>query len=169
VDPRITIRFTSGRVGAVLKAALRQARVEDLPAIAALQLASARAAFAGIGPVERLEPRDWRRDLAAAEAALVAVDADEVVGFAFAGGCELQFFYTHPRVWGRGFGRALLAAAEDALRLAGCTEAFVYTEERNERPLRVYAAAGWTPDRALKEREWLGVPIREQRLRKRLA
>jgi GNAT superfamily N-acetyltransferase len=66
------------------------------------------------------------------------------------GGCELQFFYTHPRVWGAGAGRALLAAAEDALRNAGCDEAFVYTEERNERPLRVYAAAGWEPDGGVK-------------------
>jgi GNAT superfamily N-acetyltransferase len=105
----------------------------------------------------------------AAEIALVAADGDEVVGFAFAGGCELQFFYTHPRVWGRGFGRALLAAAEDALRAAGCTEALVYTEERNERPLRVYQAAGWREDGHVTERDWLGVPIRETRLRTRLS
>jgi GNAT superfamily N-acetyltransferase len=118
--------------------------------------------------VDQLEARDWAADLATAETALVAVVGDEVVGFAFAGGCELQFFYTHPRVWGLGAGRALLTAAEDALRAAGCTEAFVYTEERNHRPLRVYEAAGWRPDGAVKEREWLGAPIRELRLVKRL-
>jgi GNAT superfamily N-acetyltransferase len=149
---------------------IRAADPGDLPAIASLQLEAAREAFAHIGPVERLEPRDWGGDLAAAEAALVAVDAsDHVVGFAFCGGCELQFFYTHPRVWGLGFGRALLEAAEDALRAAGCSDAFVYTEERNERPLRVYHAAGWREDGHVKERLWLGVPIREPRLVKRLA
>jgi GNAT superfamily N-acetyltransferase len=154
----------------VVKASLRPATAADLPAIAALQLASAREAFGEIGPVDRLEPRDWGADLAAADTALVAVDeGDEVVGFAFVGGCELQFFYTHPRVWGRGFGRALLAAAEDALRSAGCAEAFVHTEERNERPLRIYHAAGWREDGYVKEREWLGVTIREPRLVKRLA
>src|SRR3954463_9593169 len=144
--------------------------MEDLAAITALHLAAAREAFAHIGPVEQLPPRDWGADLAAAETALVAVepDAGEVVGFAFVGGCELQFFYTHPRVWGRGFGRALLAAAEDALRAAGCTEASVYTEERNHRALRVYRAAGWREDGRVQEREWLGVPIREPWLRKRL-
>ena len=150
-----------------MKQALRAATPDDLPAIASLQLESARAAFAHIGPVERLQPRDWSSDLAAAESALV-VDDGGVVGFAFTGGCELQFFYTHPDVWGRGYGRALLAAAEDALREAGCEEAFVYTEERNHRPLRVYAAAGWRPDGGVKEREWLGVGIRELRLVKRL-
>ena len=149
---------------------VRVASAHDLPIIASLQLASARAAFAHIAPVERLEPRDWAADLAAAETALVAVSAPEgqVVGFAFVGGCELQFLYTHPGVWGGGAGRALLAAAEDALRSGGCDEAFVYTEERNERPLRVYAAAGWCPDGTMKERDWLGTPIRELRLVKQL-
>jgi GNAT superfamily N-acetyltransferase len=148
---------------------IRPATADDLPAIAALQLASARAAFSHIGPVEQLSERDWSADLAAADAALVAIDGDEVVGFAFCGGCELQFFFTHPRVWGRGFGRALLAASEDALRGSGCTEAFVYTEERNERALSVYHAAGWREDGPVKERLWLGAPIREPRLRKRLS
>jgi GNAT superfamily N-acetyltransferase len=164
------MRFTSGRVGAVVKALVRPAVVADLAAIAAVHLASARAAFASIGPVERLAAREWAADLAAAETALVAVDGDSsVVGFALVGGCELQFFYTHPLVWGRGFGRALLAAASDALAAAGCTEAFVYTEERNARALAVYRADGWRPDGAVKERSWLGVPIREPRLVKRLS
>src|SRR5439155_24206409 len=101
---------------------------EDLPAIGSLQLASARAAFAHIRPVQRLEARDWTRDLAAAETALVATEGDELAGVAFVGGCELQFFYTHPRGWGRGSARALLAAAEDALRAAGRDEACVCTE-----------------------------------------
>ena len=156
-----------------MNAALRPATQDDLPAIAAVNVASARAAFGHIGPVESLEPRpeDWAPRLEAAETALVAVlpgDDEEVVGFAFTGDCELQFFYTHPRVWGLGVGRALLAAAEDALRAAGCREAAVWTEERNLRPLRVYAAAGWEPDGAVKEREWLGVRITELRLRKGL-
>jgi GNAT superfamily N-acetyltransferase len=154
----------------VVKASLRPARAADLAAVAELQLTSARAAFGDIGPVEQLEPRDWAADLATADTALVAVDGGgSVVGFAFVAGCELQFFYTHPRVWGQGYGRALLSAAEDALRAAGCAEAFVYTEERNERPLGIYRAAGWLPDGGVKERDWLGVPIRELRLVKRLA
>jgi GNAT superfamily N-acetyltransferase len=148
-----------------VKAVLRAARASDLPAIGDVQLASAREAFAHIGPVDRMEPPDWAPWLELAETALVA-EVDEVVGFVFVGGCEVQLFYTHPRVWGQGVGRELLASAEEAL--AGCEEAFLFTEERNERPLRIYAAAGWLPDGTFRERDWLGVPIRELRLVKRL-
>src|SRR3954469_16729232 len=169
VDPRMTTRFTCGRVGAGMKASLRPARADDLDAISAVQLASALIAFEHIGPVEKMGPVDFGPWLAAADRALVAEDAEgDVVGFVFVGGCELQLFYTHPRVWGAGVGRMLLAAAEDALRAAGCEEAVVFTEERNHRPLRVYRSAGWREDGYVKEREWLGVPIREPRLRKRL-
>jgi GNAT superfamily N-acetyltransferase len=154
-----------------VKASLRRATPGDLPAIADLQRASARAAFAHIGPVEKLstDAETWAPALRSADTALVAEDEGEVVGFAFTRGCELRVFYTHPRVWGRGFGRALLEAAEGAMRARGCEEAFVYTEERNHRPLRVYDAAGWLPDGGVKERDWLGVPIRELRLVKKLS
>jgi GNAT superfamily N-acetyltransferase len=147
---------------------IRPAVAGDLDAISAVQHASARAAFAHIAPVERIEPADFSGWFADAETALVALEEDEVVGFAFVGGCELQLFYTHPRVWGRGVGRALLSVAEDALRDAGCSEAVVFTEERNHRPLLVYHAAGWREDGYVKERDWLGVPLREARLRKKL-
>ena len=49
-------------------------------------------------------------------------------------GCAVELLFTHPRAWGRGAGRALLAAGEDALRDAGCAEAALWTEERNETP-----------------------------------
>ncbi|MEA2468740.1 MAG: hypothetical protein QOJ57_2866, partial [Thermoleophilaceae bacterium] len=167
----MAMRFTYGRVGAAVKASLRAAGPDDLAAIASVIVAAGRAAWGHIGPVERLESaaRDWKPRLAAAETALVAVDeTGEVVGFAFTGGCELQFLHVHPSAWGHGVGRALLSAAEDALRAAGCSEAVAYTEERNHRPLRVYHAAGWREDGAVRERDWLGVPIREPGLRKRL-
>jgi GNAT superfamily N-acetyltransferase len=153
-----------------VKASLRRATPEDLRAISSVQLESARIAFAHIGPVEKLSagPDRWAPALLEADSAYVAEDGGEVVGFAFTRGCELRVFYTHPRVWGQGYGRALLGAAEQAMRAAGCEEASVYTEERNHRPLRVYEAAGWRPDGDVKERDWLGVPIREIRLVKRL-
>jgi GNAT superfamily N-acetyltransferase len=151
-----------------VKAALRRATPDDLPAISAVHAASARAAFGHIAPIERFEPVDWGPALSAADTALVATDDGEVVGFIFTRGCEVRVFYSDPRVWGRGFGRALLGAAEDAMRAAGCKEAFLYTEERNHRPLRIYEAAGWRRDGGVKQREWLGVPIRELRLVKPL-
>ena len=41
-------------------------------------------------------------------------------------------------------------------------------QARNTRPLGVYHAAGWREDGRVKERLWLGVPIREPRLVKHL-
>ena len=148
-----------------MKAVLRAAVASDLPAIGEVQLASAREAFAHIGPVHRMDPPDWAPWLGRAEWAYVAEVNEGVVGFVFVGGCEVQLFYTHPRVWGLGVGRDLLAAAEAAIP---CPEAFLYTEERNHRPLAIYAKARWRPDGTAREREWLGVKIRELRLVKRL-
>jgi GNAT superfamily N-acetyltransferase len=154
---------------------LRPATPADLPAIAELNVAAARAAYEHIAGREALAalepaPGDWAPRLASASIATVAVAVEDgaVVGFAFSGRCELRSFFTHPRVWGAGAGRALLASAEEALRREGCRQATLWTEERNHRPLRVYEAAGWRRDGSVKERKWLGTPIRELRLRKRL-
>jgi GNAT superfamily N-acetyltransferase len=76
--------------------------------------------------------------------------------------------YTHPRTWGKGLGRELLAAGEAQLRESGCSEAKLWTEERNERPRRFYEAAGWRTDGGARERVWNGAPLRELRYRKAL-
>ena len=55
-----------------------------------------------------------------------------------------------------------------ALRERGCTEATLWTEERNERPRRFYEAAGWKADGEAQERVWNGAPLRELRYRKAL-
>ena len=62
----------------------------------------------------------------------------------------------------------LLDAAHAALRDAGCEEAFLFTEERNERALAVYARAGYRPDGSSRQSDFRGMPIRELRLVKRL-
>lgn len=143
---------------------LREASAEDLPALAALLVAAGRAAWGHIGPVERMEPP--RLELA--DWGAVAIEGNEVLGFSFTRGCEVELLHVHPRAWGRGAGRALLLAAEESLRAAGCSEAFLFTEERNSRALELYSRAGWRADGVVREREWLGVPIREPRLVKRL-
>src|SRR3954468_4514983 len=97
---------------------------------------------------------------------LVAEDESGVVGFVAPVACAIDLLYTHPRAWGSAPGRALLAAAEPALRESGCTAATLWTEERNERARRVYEAAGWRPDGQVKERVRNGAPRRELRYRK---
>jgi ribosomal protein S18 acetylase RimI-like enzyme len=72
---------------------------------------------------------------------LVAADAAGAVrGFVAAHPADGEFFllFVHPAAAGRGVGRRLLDAAHDALRDAGCREAFLCTHEQNERALAVY-------------------------------
>jgi RimJ/RimL family protein N-acetyltransferase len=44
--------------------------------------------------------------------------------------------------------------AHDALRAAGCTEAFLFTHEHNERALAVYVTAGYRPDGSSRKSEF---------------
>ena len=64
---------------------------------------------------------------------------------------EMFLLFVHPEHAGRGVGRSLLNAAHDVLRAAGHDEAFLFTEERNSRARAVYAAAGYRPDRTVRE------------------
>jgi ribosomal protein S18 acetylase RimI-like enzyme len=159
---------------------VRPATTADAEAIAAVNLAAGRVAWASFLDPEALAgielPVDrWHDRLAAAgpDSAWLAIEQDEAVGFALVRHeqCrpgepgELTAIYTLPRVWGRGVGRTLLARALDAMRASGCGEAVLWTEERNERPRRIYELAGWRLDGGRREREFLGHPIRELRYR----
>jgi GNAT superfamily N-acetyltransferase len=105
---------------------------------------------------------------------VLAEDADGVVGFVWvhAGAepttGEVDLFYTHPRAWGSGIGRRLMQLGLDELRARGFVDAVLWTEERNERPRRVYERGGWTLDGSVRDREYLGVPIHELRHRRAL-
>jgi GNAT superfamily N-acetyltransferase len=143
---------------------VRAAEAADHDAMAELFLAAARAAWGFVG-----EPALAEMSAPAFTGGeLVAEDEHGVAGFVIAVRCEIDLLYTHPRTWGMGLGRALLTAGEDKLREAGCTEATLWTEERNERPRRFYEAAGWRTDGELRERVWNGAPLRELRYRKAL-
>ena len=115
-------------------------------------------------------PEHWNRLVAEhrpPNVLLVAVDESErVVGYTAVHpeDGELYLLFVDPAHGGRGIGRILLEAAHDALRAAGCAEVFLYTEERNERALAVYAAAGYRPDGQVRESDFRGRPIRELRL-----
>jgi GNAT superfamily N-acetyltransferase len=125
--------------------------------MAELFLAAARAAWGFVGEAALAEMR--APEFTGGE--IVAEDDEGVAGFVIAAGCEVDLLYTHPRTWGKGLGRALLAAGEAKLRDDGCREAMLWTEERNERPRRVYEAAGWRTDGEARERVWNGAPLRE--------
>jgi ribosomal protein S18 acetylase RimI-like enzyme len=79
---------------------------------------------------------------------------------------EMYLLFVHPEHVGHGVGRALLDAAHDALRAAGCREAFLYTRQENARALVVYEAAGYRRDGSVRESDFRGVHLRDPPLGK---
>jgi ribosomal protein S18 acetylase RimI-like enzyme len=156
---------------------LRRAEAADAPAIGAVFDAAVQAGWTYLGDLAAepmFTPADWNRLVAehtAPNLLVVAVDEGQVVGYAAANAadCEMFLLFVHPAHAGRGIGRQLLAAADEALQAAGCHEAFLYVHEQNERALAVYHAAGYRPDGTDRVSEFRGTPIRELRLVKRLA
>ncbi len=156
---------------------LRRARAGDVRAIGAVFDASVRASWTFLGALVRrpmFSPDDWDKlvaDHAPPNVLLVATDeADRVVGYTAVHPDDGEMFllFVEPAHAGRGIGRMLLSAAHDALRAAGCNEAFLFTHEQNERALAVYARAGYRPDGSSRESDFHGTPVRELRLVKQL-
>jgi|SRR5436190_22296092 len=156
---------------------LRRAVAADAPAIGAVFDAAVRAGWTYLGGLvdkPMFGQQDWDRliaDHAPPNVLLVAIDpAGSVIGYAAVHPEDGEMFllFAHPTQAGQGVGRLLLDAAHDALRTAGCTEAYLFTHEQNERPLAVYTAAGYRPDGVVRESDFRGTWIRELRLGKAL-
>lgn len=143
---------------------VREARLEDAPAIAGVNIRSWRTAYAGILPDSFLEAMDvaedeqrWRRAIRLASPkqrpVLVAEGAeDSVVGFAVVGedneepGHGLLFLlYVDPTAWGSRAGHELMAASE-AWLAERWDRAVLWVLEANERARRFYERAGWHAD-----------------------
>jgi GNAT superfamily N-acetyltransferase len=153
--------------------------LDDAAAIAAINAAAGRAGWGAFLPRERLaafEPpvRRYEAMLGGgkdpATAVHVATEAGEIVGFVSVRSGdgetgEVGALYVDPSHWRRGVGRALLPLAVETLGACGCREAVLWTEERNQRPRRIYETAGWRPDGASRVRDFLGCRIRELRYR----
>jgi ribosomal protein S18 acetylase RimI-like enzyme len=101
----------------------------------------------------------WDRAIRAAperhQHQLVAIDDGVVVGFvtygppdtaSVPGAGELYAIYLDPSHWGRGYGRALMRAAERGLAEAGFSKAYLWVLETNARARRFYEIAGWRAD-----------------------
>ena len=152
---------------------LRRAAQADAQAIGGVFDAAVRVGWTYLGDLAA-EPMftaaEWERlvaDHRPPNVLLVAVDdTDGVVGYTAVHpeDGEMYLLFVHPAHAGRGIGRALLAAAHDALRAPGCTEAYLFVHEQNERALAVYAAAGYWPDGSDRISDFRGTRIRELRL-----
>ncbi len=119
-------------------------------------------------------PEEWDElveDHEPPNALLVAVtEENSVVGFTAVHPREGEMYllFVHPEYGGLGVGRALLTAAHEVLRAAGCRESFLYTDEQNVRALAVYEAAGYRRDGTVRESDFRGFHLREPRLVKAL-
>lgn len=121
------------------------------------------------------DAEEWDRvvaEHAPPNALFVAIDdSDQIAGFSaiHPQEGEMYLLFVHPDYAGRGIGRALLDAAHEGLRQAGCREAFLYTNEQNKRAQAVYEAAGYRRDGTIRETDFRGVLLREPRMVKTLA
>jgi GNAT superfamily N-acetyltransferase len=151
---------------------VRRARPDDWPAITRAFVDAGRAAWAEIlGPdaAARLAPPErWKEAIDADDVLVVVVD-DAVAGFAVLAPAELDAFYTHPAVWGRGAGRTLMRDVLAELARRGFEEATLWTAEENHRPRRIYESAGWRTDGAVRRRMLFGVEFAELRYRRSVA
>ena len=145
---------------------IRVATPDDAGAIAALKVRAWRAAYAGILPPERLdtlevdaEAEAWREHVEAppAEERLwLAVDGDDLVGYARTGPCEdvdatpelgeVHGLYAAPERIGTGVGRALLDHAAADLAARGYRTLVLWQFVGNERAAAFYERAGLRPD-----------------------
>jgi GNAT superfamily N-acetyltransferase len=168
---------------------VRRARAEDGAAVARVQLVTWRAAYRAVLPAEVLD--DWdeeaagRRWLAAvtspptpAHGVLVALECDDVVGFAAYGPpevgageaghpagptTELAVLLVEPR-WGRrGHGSRLLAAVADLARDSGAARLTVWLPEQDHVSAGFFQSAGWAPDGWVRTLDTGHGPLREVR------
>jgi ribosomal protein S18 acetylase RimI-like enzyme len=147
---------------------VRPARREDAGPIAEIQLRGLPEAFAGHVPRELFDLRtlpdrreSWAGEIGAPASprhgVLVAEIGGRVAGFVRFGPTrdddtdpeitgEVMTIFTDQDRQGRGVGRALLGAAEAALRMSGFQAATLWMAVGNDRAQRFYKAAGWRLD-----------------------
>jgi GNAT superfamily N-acetyltransferase len=132
----------------------------------------------GLQAQDRIEM--WRSRISRSDVppVLVAVVADEVVGFAVFGAeespepapsCgELYAMNLDPDHWGRGIGRVLLRHVTEALTALGYEQAVLWVVPENERARALYDSEGWVADGGVSTEEIFGVTVTDIRYRKRL-
>lgn len=166
---------------------IREAVEADANAMGRLHVRAWQSAYRGVMPNEYLDGLQaeeritmWRSRISRPDLTplLVAVMADEVVGFAAFGAeqspstrssCgELYAMNLDPDHWGRGIGRILLRRVTQALMAMGYEEAVLWVVPENERARALYESEGWVADGGVSTEEILGVTVTDIRYRKAL-
>ena len=146
---------------------VRPARPEDAERVARVQLSTWRTAYADLLPAEALDVPEvqaaalWLGAVESPPSArhrlLVALERDELVGFAASGPAsdedldaattaDLMTLLVEPR-WGRrGHGSRLVAASVEHWRGEGFTTAVVWAWERDPATLSFLQQSGWEAD-----------------------
>jgi ribosomal protein S18 acetylase RimI-like enzyme len=164
---------------------IREAVETDADAMGRLHVRAWQSAYRGVMPDEYLDGLQaaervtmWRDRISRLELPplLVAVVADDVVGFAAFGAehspstpstCgELYAMNLDPDHWGRGIGRILLRCVTQVLMDAGYEEAVLWVVPENERARALYESEGWVADGGVATEEILGVTVTDIRYRK---
>jgi GNAT superfamily N-acetyltransferase len=168
---------------------VRPARPDDAAAVARVQVVTWRTAYRDVLPVAVLDDWDeaaaeqsWRTAVTApptpGHGVLVALERDQVVGFAAYGPAELAegevpdpagptteiaILLVEPR-WGRrGHGSRLLAAVADLARATGAARLSAWLPEPDGVSARFYESAGWAPQGLVRTLDTGGEPLREVR------
>ena len=163
----------SERAAPAADASVREAGVNDAPAVGHVQAAVWQQAYAGLLPPEVLaacEPRafatGWRASLAAPPPGLhrllVACAGQQVVGMLALGPSQdpdgepltgqVSVLGVHPEARRQGHGSRLLNAAVDVLREAGADELTVWVPATDEHTRAFLVSAGFQPDGAYRDR-----------------
>jgi len=168
---------------------VRPARPDDAAAVARVQVVTWRTAYRDVLPAAVLDEWDedaagetWRAAVTSpptpGHGVLVAVERDEVVGFAAYGPAELgageaphpagptteiATLLVEPR-WGRrGHGSRLLAAVADVARATGTARLQVWLPEADDVSAGFFESAGWAPQGWARTLDTGGAPLRELR------
>ena len=166
---------------------IRDAAQADASAMGHLHVRAWQSAYRGVMPDEYLDGLQaedriamWQGRISRADLPplLVAVVADEVVGFAVFGEArqstvsvpcgELYAMNLDPAHWGKGIGRVLLHRVTEALIALGYKEALLWVVPENVRARALYESDGWVADGGVATEEILGVTVTDIRYRKPL-
>lgn len=159
---------------------IRAPTQDDARALAEVHVITWQHAYRDVFPKEFLESLDvdrrtewFRSHIARGAGLLLTESAGEVIGFCFfgrssdSGWGEVFAIYVHPAHWGTGFGRDLLEAAEEEIRLLGFDRILLWVLESNERARAFYRRQGWVLGRPIRLEEIGGRQVTELRYERR--
>jgi ribosomal protein S18 acetylase RimI-like enzyme len=167
---------------------VRKAKAEDAVGIAFVHVRSWQVAYRGHMPDELLDGLDVEKranmwcELIQNPDKIIFVAEDRennIVGFSALGAsrdadatpntADVSAIYVNPEQWGKGIGRALLAASLDRVQKCEFDEITLWVLEANRRARDFYQSFGFTEDGATKaDDQGQGFVVRELRYRRSL-